>query len=59
MTEWLSQGGYALFIWPSYIITFGVILWMLLVAYKTLRHNTQLHETLRHTAESSMTSEDA
>lgn len=37
MSEFLAMGGYARFVWPSYVITFAVVLLNVFWAVRALR----------------------
>ena len=47
MSEFLTMGGYAAFIWPSYLITAIVMLGLLVVSIRTWRDSKSTLEKLQ------------
>lgn len=37
MKAFLAMGGYAQFVWPSFALTFGIVIWNVLAARRSFR----------------------
>jgi heme exporter protein D len=42
MSEFFAMGGYAVYIWPAYVISLGALVALGLVSWRTLKRNERL-----------------
>ena len=59
MSEFLTMGGYAAFVWPSYLITAIVMLGLLVVSIRTWRDSKSTLEKLQDGRRGRRRSKDA